>query len=62
LTVSGHLGEARRNVARGRGNRGPRPEKRGSSEDHLGISCADFGLIRGPEGAVMGIIRWRGAS
>jgi hypothetical protein len=34
-TASGHLGEARRNVAKGRGNRGPRPEKRGSSEDIL---------------------------
>jgi hypothetical protein len=61
-TVSGHLGEARRNVARGRSNSGPKPEKKGSSEDHLGISSADFCFIRGPAGAVMGIIRWAGAS
>jgi hypothetical protein len=61
-TVSGHQGEAWRNVARGRGGRGPRPEKRGSSEDLLAISRADFCLIRGPAGAVTGIIRWGGAS
>ena len=30
----------------------------GSSEDHLGISMADFGLIRGPAGEVTGIISW----
>jgi hypothetical protein len=59
--VSGHLGEAQRNIARGRWNRGPRPKKRGSSEDHLAISWADFCFIRGPAGAVMGIIRWGGA-
>jgi len=61
-TVSGHLGEARRNVAKGRGNRGPRLEKRGSSEDHLAISRADFRLICGSAGAAVGIIRSGGAS
>jgi hypothetical protein len=62
--VSGHPFEAWRNVARGRGGRGPRPEKIGSSEarDLLAISLADFCLIRGPAGAVMGIIGWGGAS
>jgi hypothetical protein len=59
--VVGHLGEARRNVARGRGNRGPRPEKTGSSEDLLEVSWADFCFTRGPAGAVMGIIRCGGA-
>jgi hypothetical protein len=58
--VSGHLGEPRRIVARGRGNRGLRPEKRGSSKDHLEISWEDFCFIRGP--ADSGIIRWGGAS
>jgi hypothetical protein len=40
-----------------RGSRGPRPEKRASSEDHLEVSWADFCFIRGPAGAVTGIIR-----
>jgi hypothetical protein len=57
-TVSGHLGEARRNVAKGC----QRPEKRRSSEEHLAISRADFRLICGPAAAVMGIIRSGGAS
>jgi hypothetical protein len=49
-TVSGHQGEARRNLVWGSGNHGPRPEKRGSSEDHLAISWADLCFIRGPAG------------
>jgi hypothetical protein len=61
-TANGHSGEARRNVAKGRGNSGPRLEKRGSSEDLLAISRADFRLICGSAGAVTGIIRWGGAS
>jgi hypothetical protein len=46
----------------GRGSRSPRPEKRGSSQDHLEVSWADFCFIHGPAGAVTGIIRWGGAS
>jgi hypothetical protein len=54
--VSGHLGEARKTLAAG-----PRRPllkgKRGcSSEDHLGISSADFGLIRSLAIAEMGFI------
>jgi hypothetical protein len=41
----------------GRGGRGSRARKC-SSEDHLGISCADFGLLRSRAIAGKGCIGW----
>jgi hypothetical protein len=56
--ASGHQGEARK--TRSAGPRRPRLKARkgGSSEDHLGISMADFCFICSPKSVGIGIISW----
>jgi hypothetical protein len=55
-TASGYQGEARKTLAAGQRRQRLKARKGGSSEDHLGISWADFGFIRSPASAGMGLL------
>jgi hypothetical protein len=57
-TASGHQGEALKTWAAGPRQLLLKARKGGWSEDHLGISSADFGFIRSPASAEMGFISW----